>query len=105
MEPYKPPQKRNPEPETSKSWIAENWWVLLATGALTAIGSVIVTHYLGGALRRREDQARLRGEMEEAEALGQERVAVNNPEPDLFDRMSGIETQLSNMSRHFGVSG
>ena len=126
MRPYKPPQKnpgvppggapRMPNPvqvpnpavnptettEVHSSWINKHpVWFLAFSGLVTAAVGVFVTHYLGGALRKREERARMQGALAEAEALGEE--PVENPEPTVFDRMDGLEEKLTAMSRHFGL--
>ncbi len=91
--------------EDAESWITKHPILFLGlSGLITASIGAVVTHYIGTYLRGREDQARMRGELAEAEALGEEAVAVPNPEPDLFERMDGIESKLGDMAQHFGMN-
>lgn len=79
---------------------------LSVSGLITASIGAVATHYIGSYLRGREERAQIRGQLAEAEAI-EDGVVTNpnaHPEPDIFNRMDGIEAQLSDMARHFGVS-
>ncbi len=96
----------NPIADDAESWITKHPILFLGfSGLVTAMVGVLVTHYVGGYLRKREERSRLQGELAEAEVLDQEPVYVPNPEVTVEERIGGLEERMINLGRHFGVHG
>lgn len=129
MEPYTPPRARNPahsvpptpspaQPavsvgavrqvnegevsEAAESWITKHPILFLTfSGLVTAGLGVVVTHYLGGALRKREARAEMEAALAEAEVQEYETNPEPEPEPEVT--LHSLGEQLRAVSEHFGV--